>query len=264
MDKKARYVLLLFLVAFLSYANSLHNDFIDIDDTTNITQNRYMKDLSLRGVKRFALPQKPNLYGYYPVTHLSWMACYAVKREFDPFVYRATSVTLHCLATIACFLAVSLMCKSARIGLWTALIFALHPCHTEAVDWINGQRHLWAALFGFLTFYFYLKKIETDRAIFHILALASFILANMSYATVITIPFLLLLYEWWIAEKKVTFKRFSIGNPLYASLPFFSVSLWFVLVPNYLFPQDTTYVLMSKVFQWDIWYKLPALFMKYL
>jgi hypothetical protein len=53
-------------------------------------------------------------------------------------------------------------------------------------------------------------------------------------------------------------------TPLYASLPFFFVSAWFVLVPNYFFPQRTSYVLITKVFQGDIWYKLPALFMKYL
>jgi hypothetical protein len=256
--------IILFLAAFISYHNSLNNNFIDLDDMPEIVNRPAISNVSLQGIRYLMLPHSPNRFGYRPVTHLSNMACYAVSGKFDPFFFRLMSVLANCLTVIACFLTVSLICGSRSVAFWTAILFAVHPSHTEAVNWIGSNGHLFAAFFGFLTIYFYVKKTRSEkRKFFYILSIAMFILANLSKESVILLPFLLFLYEYWITEKRIGFRDFSLNNPLYSILPFLSISAAFAAIHLFLFPTLYSYVSVFKVFNWGVVYKFPAFFMKY-
>lgn len=259
--------IILFLIAFLCYFNSLSNGFIDVDDMDAIVNNPIISNLTPKGVMYLLIPHNPSGNGYYPINHLFNMAAYAISGEFNPFYFRLMSVLAHCFVVIACFFTVSLLCKSKVIGFWTALIFAIHPSHTEAVNWISSNCHMFTAFFGFLSIFFYILKIqkENKKTFYYLLSLFMFVLANMSKSSIILLPFLLFLYEYWIAGKRsMNLKHMSIDNPAYSISLFVLTSLIFVVIRGFLFYELGSYVLISNVFGKSVIFKLPALFLKYL
>lgn len=272
MPIKNKFILpiLLFLVAFIVYSNSLCNNFIDLDDVSGIIENPYINHPSWTGITTLffpnLIPDRAFEFGFYPIINLLNMACFTIAGGFNPFVFHLMSILAHCFTVIACYFTVLLLGKSERIGFWTAFILAIHPSHTEAINWISANCHLFAALFGFLCIYFYiLNTINKKKSVlFYILSMAMFILANMCKVSLITLPFLLLLYEYYIIEEKFSFRNFSINNPLYSVLSFFFISAIFVTIHRYIFPKFTSYVFTLQVFKWGIFYKFPALFMQYL
>ncbi len=258
--------IILFSVAFISYFGSLNNGFVDIDDMKGIVNNPSISNLTPGGVRNLLIPHNSNRFGYLPIKHLSNMAAYAISGEFNPFYFHLMSVLVHCFTVVACFFTVSLLCNSKVVGFWTALIFAVHPSHTEAVNWISSNVHLFAAFFGFLTIYFYLLKTQKGhrRTFFYLLSLFMFVLAHMSKPSIVLLPFILFLYEYWIAGKRrINLKYVSINNPVYSITPFVLVSLSFVVIRLFLYPDHYSYVLVSDAFGKSIIFKFPALFLKY-
>lgn len=90
-------------------------------------------------------PSKPTGY-YRPVVLLSLRVDSLLAPRFPPS-YHFTNVILHSLATGLVFSLVALTVGSAGAGLAGALLFAVHPVHTEAVAFVSGRTDLWAALF---------------------------------------------------------------------------------------------------------------------
>ncbi len=89
--------------------------------------------------------------------------------------------------------------RSDLVFLWpaffSALIFGLHPIHTEAVASFLGRSDLLGSLFYFLGLLFYMKAVEARRFIYYGLFFASYILSLLSKEMAVTLPFIAILYE---------------------------------------------------------------------
>ena len=72
-----------------------------------------------------------------------------------PFGFHLTSVLLHIAVGSALFWLVVLLSKNEQIALWTALIYVVHPVHTEAVAYVAGRADSLCALFILLSIIFY-------------------------------------------------------------------------------------------------------------
>jgi len=62
-------------------------------------------------------------------------------------VFHLTNIAIHAIATLLLFRILALLCGSWKPALPAALIFAVHPVHTEAVTWISGRTDSLACLF---------------------------------------------------------------------------------------------------------------------
>ncbi|MFN0008092.1 MAG: tetratricopeptide repeat protein [Planctomycetota bacterium] len=135
------------LVAIAAYAPSLAGGFVWDDqalivDNAGIRSWNHVGEILTRDF--FHLNDDPIPYGYYrPVVSLSYLLEYQLW-GLAPLGYHLTNVLLHAVSTVL----VALVLRRLRMGdgacLAAALLFALHPIHTENVAWIAGRTDLFA------------------------------------------------------------------------------------------------------------------------
>ncbi len=158
------------LASFLIYSPALYNEFVwdDFHFTTNPVRI---------GAEPYSFFLGGGLY-YRPVLHLSVVTDYSFW-QLNPLGYHLTNIILHALCSALVFLVALYLTGNARLSAGpeyserntsgkslipafiAAMLFALHPIHTESVAWINGRTDVLAALFlllGFLSYILYVKE----------------------------------------------------------------------------------------------------------
>src|SRR5271157_154342 len=170
MSERTRVALLL-AVATLVYGNTLLNAFT-FDDFLYILHNPAVTNFSLSGL--FVPTRASNVIR--PVTFASFALNLALEGA-HPFGYHLLNLLLHGVVTLLIYLVLRKLLESVQQGAtvaWVAaLLFAVHPIHTEAVAAIVGRSELLAAGFLLAAWLLHLH----DRPI---LALVCFVLALMS------------------------------------------------------------------------------------
>src|SRR6266404_4988933 len=133
------------VAAVLPYLDSLQGAFV-FDDFGLVTQNPYASP----GMPLLAWFTRPSTSGslYRPLTMVSYGLNALLSP--NPLSYHLMNVALHALAALAAFsLARSLLRSTPAAGV-AALLFAVHPVHTEPVANIAGRSELLAGLFSLL------------------------------------------------------------------------------------------------------------------
>src|SRR5580704_1382497 len=146
--------LILFLLAFLPYANTLMNSFV-YDDSFQVVENpyvhsfHYLRQIFTTNVWSFQGAQGITNY-YRPLMTLGYMLSYQIAGAV-PFSFHLANLLLHAVVVwlVFCFLR---RLSGERVALVAAGLFALHPIHTESVAWIAGVTDLELAVFYILTF----------------------------------------------------------------------------------------------------------------
>ncbi|HEY3130649.1 MAG TPA: tetratricopeptide repeat protein [Acidobacteriota bacterium] len=134
-------------LSLLVYFNTLGNELV-WDDQVAIAQNPLVSSMNIRGIFSTAYwypdPKLTDLYR--PVTVLSFALNYTIG-GLAPFAYHLTNVILHGINSLLVFLLLTQLTRSRSLSLGAALIFALHPVHSEAVAWVSGRAELLACFF---------------------------------------------------------------------------------------------------------------------
>ena len=197
----------LLLVSFLLYANSVVNGFV-YDDHTQIEHNPYVHSLKYAG-QIFASPLAaeqgkqvpPNFYR--PIVNFSFLLCYELF-GLSPYGFHLISILLNCIVVWLVFVVSAKLFSNEWFGLIAAAFFALHPIHTEPVDWIDGISDLYLAVFYLLAFWLFLRQTEKPPRAAWIRAgmVASFALALLSKETAVTFPVLVSVYEHFYSSDR--------------------------------------------------------------
>jgi Flp pilus assembly protein TadD len=139
------------------FANSVVNDFV-FDDRGIILNNPY--------IRHFARPAIIFLTGYWPDPRLDLLyrplviSSYAVNYAiggFTPWGYHLVNIVLHAANGALAYVLLWKLFGSRYLAFFSALAFALHPIHTEAVANVVGRAELMAAFFFFLAWLAYLR-----------------------------------------------------------------------------------------------------------
>lgn len=131
--------LLIGMAAILPFLNGIHADFT-FDDVFVIRDNPLVHD-----DRPLELVESTYLGGLYrPLTMLTYAA--NARLGNSPFGYHVVNVALHSLISILVFVLGRILMGSTWIAAVAALLFAVHPIHTEAVTSIVGRAELLAAL----------------------------------------------------------------------------------------------------------------------
>jgi len=200
-QKRSLLLGVLLLLSFLLYANGVVNGFV-YDDHTQIERNPYVHSFKYAGTifgSSLAAEQgKQVLPNYYrPIVNFSFLLCYEAF-GLSPHGFHLISILLNCVVVSLIFVVSSELFSSEWLGLIAAAIFALHPVHTEPVDWIDGVSDLYVAVFYLLAFSLFLRQehAQERRGIWvRTGMLASFLLALFSKETAMTFPVLVTAYE---------------------------------------------------------------------
>jgi len=189
-------ICLLLTISVISvYSPVAHYEFVDMDDQVYVTENVHVRGgLSVEGTK-WALNAVDAGF-WHPMTWLSLMADYELY-GLNAGAFHWTNVLLHTGSTIFLFLAMALMTSAIWKSAFVAALFGLHPLHVESVVWIAERKDVLSGLFWMLTmlaYVWYVKRPALRRYVFVLLA---FILGLMSKPMLVTLPFVLLLLDYW-------------------------------------------------------------------
>lgn len=158
MSERRVMVLSIIGITLLVYANSLFNGFA-YDDTWIVAQNTRVHQLTdLRAI--LLTPYWPSFGSelglYRPFTILAFAVEWAIGGG-APWVFHLANVLLHAGVSVLVFLVVEQL-LSRRAAIAAAILFAVHPLHTEAVANVVGQGELWAALGVLTACYIYITR----------------------------------------------------------------------------------------------------------
>jgi tetratricopeptide (TPR) repeat protein len=197
------------LVTFSAFAPALTHDFLGYDDQQYVTENaRAQAGLTWAGVKwAFTTFYASN---WHPVAWLSHMLDCQLY-GLHPAGHHLTNVLLHTANTVLLFLVLSQLKGAVWRSAAVAALFGWHPLHVESVAWVAERKDVLSALFWMLTIWAYWKYREskfTDQkstvhgpqstvVVWYGLALVFFALGLMSKSMVVTLPFVLLLLDFW-------------------------------------------------------------------
>lgn len=191
------------------YANSLKGQFL-WDDETLVQYNPYIKDwshLSTIFTSRLGSMAKEAGAFYRPVQTFTYLLDYSFWR-LNTTGYHAVNMALHILAAVSVYGLIQILFQKGKLSLLTALLFVVHPMHTEAVSYISGRADSLVTCFMFLSFILYLKHHERRGTVTLMCMMVSYVLALLSKEiSLILIP--LILFYHYTFKKSVDKKALS-------------------------------------------------------
>src|SRR5437868_10442664 len=157
-DRDPVVFLILILLAFLPYLNTLINGFV-YDDRQQILQSPYVHSFRYLGrifgttVWTFEGAQGVSNY-YRPLMTFAYLISYKLFGLL-PFGFHLMNLVLHASVVLLLFAVTEHLFRDRLLSLMAAGLFALHPIHTESVAWIAGITDLELSFFFLLTFLLY-------------------------------------------------------------------------------------------------------------
>jgi len=187
--------LALAVAVFAIYFQVRNFEFIGYDDPEFVVNNPYIRGGLTPASILWAL-RTGYAANWFPITWLSYMAgvdLYGLASGW----HHLTNVFLHALNTVLLFLLLRRMTGAQWPSAFVALLFAVHPLHVEPVAWVAERREVLSGLFWFLSIGAYLNYIERPRTAAYMLLVLAFACGLMSKPMIVTLPFALLLLDYW-------------------------------------------------------------------
>ncbi len=181
------------------YVPVVGHSFLVLDDRDYVTANPYVHGgLSWRTVKwAFASTEAAN---WHPLTWLSHALDYQVF-ALNPAGHHLDSVLIHAINAVLLFLLLAWVTKRVGPSLLVAALFALHPINVESVAWVAERKNVLSTLFFFLAIGAYVWYTQKPRWQRYLLVIGLFAAGLMAKPMVITLPFVLLLLDYWPLER---------------------------------------------------------------
>ena len=187
---------LLVMVTVLLYLPVLHHDFLKLwDDDAYVTDNSHVRTgLTLTNIRwAFTSFEQSNWHPVAWVSHMLDCQLFGLNAGAQ----HAVNLLLHAANVLLLFW----ILRAATGALWrsffVALFLAVHPLNVETVAWIAQRKSLLSAFFSLLTvatYGWYVRRTTWKRYL--LLALA-FALSLLSKPMAVTLPLLLLLFDYW-------------------------------------------------------------------
>ncbi|MGA2788804.1 MAG: tetratricopeptide repeat protein [Verrucomicrobiota bacterium] len=254
---------LLCAMTLIAYWPVFDNNFINLDDYANVLKNPHMQGgLTWENVKwSFQAGYSGN---WHPLTWLSHMLDVRLF-GFDPRWHHLINLLFHIANSLLLFLLFQGLTGMTWRSAFVAAGFAVHPLHVESVAWVAERKDVLSTFFFLLTLLFYARfareqkggsigQVASEAAIedasqrpssiFHLpssssyyLALFFFALGLMSKPMLVTLPFVLLLVDFWplqrveLADKHAGLKTLRLL--ILEKIPFFILSVassWVTIV----------------------------------
>ena len=188
-------VLLIIVSILLVYAQVRSHEFINFDDQLYVTDNPIVKaGITWNGIK-WAFSFSDRTY-WHPLTWLSHMVDCELF-GLNPGKHHLVNVFLHIINSILLFLIFMMMTGTLWRSAFVAFLFALHPINVDSVAWIAERKNLLSTLFCMLTIMAYIYYSRRPSFYKYILILFVFTLGLLSKPMLISIPFVLILLDFW-------------------------------------------------------------------
>jgi Tfp pilus assembly protein PilF len=212
--------LLLALATLLAYLPATHDRFINYDDDDYVVQNQVVQSgLTWAGVKwAFTTRHASN---WHPLTWLSHMTDCELF-HLNPGGHHFVNVLFHAANATLLFMLLLKLTDALWPSAFIAALFAWHPMHVESVAWVSERKDVLSTFFALLALLSYVRFARESRRRNFWLAVVFFALGLMSKPMLVTLPFVMLLLDYWplgrIADSKNTPVPAAQGSTLHQLL----------------------------------------------
>jgi lipoprotein NlpI len=183
------------------------SSFIGFDDNLYVYENAYVQSgLNWNSIGQAFSSELAKVGHWHPITWLSLMLDYSIF-GLNPQGFHLINLLFHVMNTILLFLILCRMTKALWPSALVAALFAIHPLHVESVAWVTERKDVLSTFFWMLTLGAYSYYVEHRDLKRYVLVILFFALGLMSKPMLVTLPFVLLLLDFWPLQ------RFSNGKP---------------------------------------------------
>jgi len=225
-------ICLFLVVATLAvYWQVTNHEFLNYDDNIYITENHQVQaGLNLEStIWSFTSGTMVSNY-WHPLTWLSHILDFQLY-GMNAGGHHMTSLLFHIANTLLLFFIFRRMTGDIWQSGFVAALFALHPLHVESVAWVAERKDMLSTFFWLLTMLTYCRYIEKPVLIRYFMVLLFFVLGLMSKPMLVTLPFVLLLMDYWplgriqlgqvIKSGNVEAQKTSVFHLVGEKIPFF-------------------------------------------
>jgi len=198
---KVVWALALLALTLWAFLPGVDNDFVRFDDLDYVMRNHTVQQgLSWHGV--FWAFSSTSVANWHPLTWLSHMLdCQLFG--LSPVGHHLTSILLHALNTLLVFVVLRSLTGSTGRSFLVAAFFGWHPLRVESVAWVAERKDVLSTLFWLLSLWAYAAYVRALTArparsrFYYCLTLVAFAGGLMAKPMVVTLPFALLLLDFW-------------------------------------------------------------------
>ncbi|WP_223923236.1 tetratricopeptide repeat protein [Geobacter sp. AOG2] len=196
---KASFCFFLSVLTITVYWGVLRNGFLNYDDFQYVTNNRHVTSgISMENVVwAFTSGYAAN---WHPITWLSHMLDVELF-GMDPRGHHLVNLLFHSANTCLLFLILTRITGTVWRSLLVATLFAVHPLHVESVAWIAERKDVLSTFFGMLAIIAYSWYVRKRTAWPYLVLCGCFLLSLMSKPMMVTLPFVMLLLDYWPLQR---------------------------------------------------------------
>jgi protein O-mannosyl-transferase len=276
--------LFLALAVWAVFGQTLRYEFVNYDDDIYIYENPTITGgLNLHKIG-WVFTHDNGLDEWFPLTDISHMLDWQIYGP-DAGGHHLTNVLLHAATAILLFLVLRKMTGTLWRSAFVAAVFAIHPLRVESVAWVTERKDVLSGLFFMLTLWMWARyaqkrsRVEGRESnagsaswaldprrwtLDYYLALVFFILGLLSKTMLVTLPFVLLLLDYWPLNRlsssvpRIPRPRLPAWPGLVLEkVPFLLVSA-VACVPTVLVQKNVGSVVQGLTFPWRVGNALMA------
>ncbi|PYI63700.1 MAG: hypothetical protein DMF07_09515 [Verrucomicrobia bacterium] len=197
------------LLTWIVFGQTLWHDFVNYDDPRYVYQNtRITSGLNIAGIAwAFTHIHSENWHPLTTLTHMLDCSLYGLKAGGHHFA----NVLLHTVAAVLLFLLLQQMTGALWKSAFVAAVFAIHPLHVESVAWVAERKDVLSGVLFMLTLLAYVHYARTPSTWRYGIVAFVFALGLMSKPMLVTLPFVLLLLDYW-PLRRITDQRSHPGH----------------------------------------------------
>src|SRR5437667_3827405 len=193
----AMVAIFLLVIVWFAFGPALTHGFIDYDDQRYVDQNPTVTNgLTLDGIRwAFTHVHASNWHPLTTISHILDCQVYGLQ----PWGHHLTNILLHAAAAILLFLALRELTGNLWPSVFVAAVFAVHPLRVESVAWVSERKDVLSGVFFVLILWAYARyaRGNAPSSFWYITVVVFFAFGLMCKPTLVTVPFVLLLLDYW-------------------------------------------------------------------
>ncbi len=203
-------------------------EFTNYDDDQYVSQNLHVLNGPTPDGIIWAFTT-PHIGNWLPLTWLSFMLdcrLFGLNAGWMHLI----NLLMHILNTLLLFAVLKKMTGALWPSAFVAAAFALHPMHVESVAWITERKDVLSTLFLLLTLTTYVCYVKNRSLPSYLLTILLFVFGLLAKPMLVTLPFLLLLLDYWPLERFAAPQTASIDRRrilyriIIEKIPFFALA----------------------------------------
>jgi len=187
--------ILLAVLTWIVFGQTLGYDFVNYDDSSYVYKNSNItRELNVASIVwAFTHIHSLNWHPLTTITHMLDYQLYGLRAGGHHF----SNVLLHTIGAVLLFIVLQRMTGALWRSAFVAALFAIHPLHVESVAWVSERKDVLSGILFMLTLLAYLHYAREPSIWRYLTVVFVFGLGLMSKPMLVTLPFVLLLLDYW-------------------------------------------------------------------